>query len=120
MPYKRFIRTVTLLGPGLTPTRPDEFRCGYEYPEVYTIEAGNPPGSSVFDVRWELAPGETGLPLEFLPPSVDLADDTHVSLACQCNNDASTARVKIRIVSLAEVCAARSPGEAVAPPRWRS
>ncbi len=95
--FTRIVKNVVIVGAGGTPTGPDEYRCGYEYPEVYTLDAGNQPGTQVLDVRWEYAPGQPP-PQSILPPFVDVVDDTHVSLSCQAGDDTSAERVKVRII----------------------
>src|SRR3954462_13994328 len=73
--FTRIVKNVVIVGAGGGATGPDEYRCGYEYPEVYTLDAGNQPGPQVLDVRWEYPPFQP-LPQYIWPPSVDVVDDT--------------------------------------------
>lgn len=95
--FTRIVKNVVIVGAGGSGTGPDEYRCGYEYPEVYTLDAGNQPGTQVLDVRWEYAPHQPP-PQYILPSFVDVVDDTHVSLSCQAGDDVSAERVKVRII----------------------
>jgi hypothetical protein len=95
--FTRIVKNVVVVGAGGGAGGPDEYRCGYEFPEVYTLDAGNQPGTQVLDVRWEYAPFQP-LPEFIQPPFVDVVDDTHISLACKAIDDVSAERVKVRII----------------------
>jgi hypothetical protein len=99
MAFKRFIKDVVLYFDSTAGGGPDEYLCGYEYPNVYTLEVGNPQGSEVIDARWEYAPWQPP-PQNIQPPFVDVVDETHVSLACKVGSDVGSERVKVRIISL--------------------
>jgi hypothetical protein len=99
MPFKRIVMTVVIVSPGGGPAGPNEYLCGYGRPLSYTLDVGNPPGSQVLDVRAEWAPLKIPSGY-FLLPGVDVVDDSHVSLACQCGDDVVSERAEVRLIIL--------------------
>lgn len=95
MAFKRMVKEVYVCFGAVC--RPGDYECGYEYPIVHTIEAGNPPGSQVVDARCEFEPFQPA-PRNILLPFVDVLDDNHVSLACKVIEDVTNERVKVRII----------------------
>lgn len=76
------------------------YRCGYLTPELYVLEAGNPPGTEIFDTRAE-PPLQPPVHITLARPEV--FDATHVVLACQCNTDSDYEEIEIRIISFYEI-----------------
>lgn len=83
------------------PPKPGVYQCGYNFLQAYAIKAGNPPGTSIFDVRWERA---TTLPeLRYVDIiRTDTLDDTQIKLSCSCNNEVQGENVPIRIFAFYE------------------
>ena len=77
------------------------FVCGLAAPAVYVIDVGNQAGSVVVDARFELVPPTRRLDWISLI-SVDVLDDTHLTLTCQCTNDSQREIAPIRIFVLIE------------------
>jgi len=76
-----------------------DYDCGYNKPIVHILDAGNPPGSQVVDVRCEFEP-LTAPPKNIVLPAVDVVDDTHISMTCAVGEDVTYERAKVRIIIL--------------------
>ena len=77
------------------------FPCGNAAPSAYTIDVGNPPGTTLIDARFDLVPPTRRLDIITLI-EVDILDDSHLTLSCQDNNDTLRECAPIKIYALIE------------------
>ena len=91
--------TSNALGPGGTVRSPHDYKCGYETPNEYIIDVGNPAGSAAVLVTYEFVP-KWYVPKTLNLLAIEVLDDSHLVLDCQSRDDASSERIPIVITVL--------------------